>query len=204
MFTGGGSSNASYTVKQQQARSLIALEGDTDRNRFVVSSLDLRGDNEVTVLEFNEDMNELMPTAAFAHANEVWHCVSCPAPENAELIATTFSTGSECAPRCGEWRGVCGLAKRRGTRAPASGLVQVRACLCVSTSGCMERRPPDQIITLTKRRLARYARRGRRRRQRPHGASAGRARRSAGRWDPHHAHSLGVYNELILTSTRAP
>ena len=94
MFTGGGSSNCcSYTVKQQQARSLSALEGDTDRNRFVVSSLDLRGDNEVTVLEFNEDMNELTPTAAFAHAKEVWHCVSCPAPEHAELIATTFSTG---------------------------------------------------------------------------------------------------------------
>lgn len=46
MFTGASGSAASYNVKDQ-ARSLTALEGDTDRNRFVVGSLDLRGDNEV-------------------------------------------------------------------------------------------------------------------------------------------------------------
>ena len=45
MFGAGGNAT-SYNVKDQ-ARSLTALEGDTDRNKFVVGSLDLRGDNEV-------------------------------------------------------------------------------------------------------------------------------------------------------------
>ena len=38
---GPTSATASYQIKQQQARCLVALEGDTDRNRFVVGSLDL-------------------------------------------------------------------------------------------------------------------------------------------------------------------
>ena len=50
MFLSQGT--CAYQMKQQ-ARCLIALEGDTDRNRFVLGSLELKGDNELHVLDFN-------------------------------------------------------------------------------------------------------------------------------------------------------
>ena len=200
MFTGGASSTATFTVKQQQARSLIALEGDTDRNRFVVSSLDLRGDNEVSVLEFNEDTNELSCQSVFAHPQEVWHSVSCPAPEHAELICTTFSTGSEMRSKV--WRmdtASAGASADGGAAAPLQELVQLgegvplREHLGVVWNAVL----PEQIITLTKQRLALATL--------THGARASTAAETAtaappidgaafscARWDPHHAHSLGV------------
>ena len=88
-----------YEIKQAQARCLVAVEGDTDRNRFVIGSLDLRGGNELYVLEFNEDTNEVACQSAFAHEGEIWHCATCPAPEHAELACTTASTGSEMRAR---------------------------------------------------------------------------------------------------------
>ena len=39
---GNAQSNSFYQMRFQ-ARSLVALEGDTDRNRFVLGSLDLKG-----------------------------------------------------------------------------------------------------------------------------------------------------------------
>ena len=57
MFEFDGS--ASYVLKRQ-ARALTALEGDTDRNRFLVASLELRDANELQVLDFNEDTNEVV------------------------------------------------------------------------------------------------------------------------------------------------
>ena len=48
---------ASYQFKKQ-TRCLTALEGDTDHNRFVLASLELREPNELHVLDFNEDTNE--------------------------------------------------------------------------------------------------------------------------------------------------
>lgn len=101
-------SNASYQLKHQ-ARCIAALEGDTDRNTFLLASLVLRGDNEVHVLEFNEDTNELWCQRVYAHPHEVWSCSSCPAPEHLELLITTHSTGTE--QQTSLWR-MDGLAER--------------------------------------------------------------------------------------------
>ena len=96
MFT--SQATCAYQMKQQ-ARCLTALEGDPDRNRFLVASLELKGDNELHVLEFNEDTNEVGCLKAFAHTQEVWSLASCPAPEHAELVCTTYSTGTEMQRR---------------------------------------------------------------------------------------------------------
>ena len=92
MFEFDGS--ASYLLKRQ-ARALAALEGDTDRNRFLVASLELRDANELQVLDFNEDTNEVVCMRAFTHPHETWHMASCPAPEHVELVTTVYSTGTE-------------------------------------------------------------------------------------------------------------
>lgn len=92
MFEFDGS--ASYVLKRQ-ARALSALEGDTDRNRFLVASLELRDANELQVLDFNEDTNEVVCMRAYTHPHETWHMASCPAPEHVELVTTVYSTGTE-------------------------------------------------------------------------------------------------------------
>ena len=92
MFEFDGS--ASYLLKRQ-ARALNALEGDTDRNRFLVASLELRDANELQVLDFNEDTNEVVCMRAYTHPHETWHMASCPAPEHVELVTTVYSTGTE-------------------------------------------------------------------------------------------------------------
>ena len=87
------------------------MDGDTDRNCFVVGSLDLRGDNELHVLEFNEDTNEVWCQNVFAHPHEIWHAASCPAPEHAELVVTTSSSGGELRAK---------LHRMEGVEAPAA------------------------------------------------------------------------------------
>lgn len=205
MFTSSGT--ATYQVRQQQARCLVALEGDTDRNRFVVGSLDLRGDNELHVLEFNEDTNDVCCQNIFAHPHEVWSCATCPAPEHAELVCTTFSTGSELRSTLWRMEGVSEAApvgeSTVAGAVPAAAPLQellhlgdatpLREHVGVIWNAVL----PEQIVTLTRRRLALSTL--------THGARASTAAESAsapppidgtsfscGRWDPHHAHSLGV------------
>ena len=203
MFLSQGT--CAYQMKQQ-ARCLIALEGDTDRNRFVLGSLELKGDNELHVLEFNEDTNEVSCQKAFAHANEIWSCASCPAPEHSELVFTTFSTGAELHTKLWRMEGVADAAPaepsgHQAALAPAplqellqlGGGVRLGEHLGVIWNAVL----PEQIVELTRTRLSLATL--------THGAVASTAAESAsapspmegssfscGRWDPHHAHSLGV------------
>ena len=203
MFSATSSATASYLIKHQQARCLVAVEGDTDRNRFVIGSLDLRGDNELHVLEFNEDTNEIVCQNVFAHPNEVWHCVTCPAPEHSELIFTTASTGSELQVKLWRMEGLADVSLTDANATPAAQPLQevlqlgqpvpLREHLGVLWNAVL----PEQVVSLTTKRLSLASL--------AHGARASTASESAsapppiedsafscGRWDPHHAHSLGV------------
>ena len=206
MFGAASGAQASYQVRDQ-ARSLTALEGDTDRNRFVAGSFDLRGNNELHVLEFNEDTNEVWCQNVFSHPQELWHCVTCPAPEHTELICTTFSTGGEMRVKLSRMAGVADapavLEASGPPSAPAAAPLQevlqvgtgvpLRQHLGVIWNAVL----PEQIIALTKQRLSLHTL--------THGARSSTAAESSstpppregsafscGRWDPHHAHSLGV------------
>ena len=223
MFAGGTSSaTASYQMKQQQARCLVALEGDTDTNRFVVGSLQMSGDNELHVLEFNEDTNEVYCQNVYAHPQEIWHCVTCPAPEHAERIFTTSSTGTQLEAKL--WR-MDGLAESSPAEASGTGgppapppaaplqelltlgeRTKLREHLGVLWNAVL----PEQVAALTQNRLSIASL--------AHGARASTATESAsaaspidgapfccGRWDPHHAHSLGVGcgGSLVSIDTRS-
>ena len=207
MFGGDGSSV--YQLKQQ-ARCLAALEGDTDHNKFLVATLELRAPNELHVLDFNEDTNEVRCERVYAHPHEAWCLASCPAPEHSELAMSVYSTGSEL--RTALWR-MEGLAEAGGVEdgaaqpagaPPAAGqltellqlgapapLGEVRGLLWNAVL-------PEQAATLQRSRLTLW--------QLSHGGAASSAAEGAsapppgddgatfgcGRWDPHHAHSLGV------------
>ena len=118
MFGGGGASTASYDTNKQ-ARCLVALEGDTDRNRFVLGSVEYKDPNEVHVLDFNEDTNEVGCQRVFTHPNEIWHLATCPAPEHSELLFTTSVSNNEVTAKLWHMEGVADASAEASMGAPA-------------------------------------------------------------------------------------
>mmetsp|Transcript_9842 Transcript_9842/g.24720 ORF Transcript_9842/g.24720 Transcript_9842/m.24720 type:complete len:407 (-) Transcript_9842:235-1455(-) len=81
-----------YEVKAQ-ARCLAAVEGDADRSRFIVGTLNLRASNELHIVEFSEDTNELAAVAIYATPHEVWHLAACPTPSHASKLLIVLNDG---------------------------------------------------------------------------------------------------------------
>ena len=135
MFGGDGSSV--YQLKQP-ARCLAALEGDTDHNKFLVATLELRAPNELHVLDFNEDTNEVRCERVYAHPHEAWCLASCPAPEHSELVMSVYSTGSEL--RTALWR-MEGLAEAGGDEDGAAQPAGAPPPPASSPSCCSSARP---------------------------------------------------------------
>lgn len=196
---------AAYQLKQQ-ARCIVALEGETDHNKFVLSTLELKGENELHVIDFNEDTNEVSCTHVFSHPHEVWACASCPAPEHADLCFTTFSTGNEMHTALWRLPGVMDAGAATGaasggapTAEPLHELLRLGEPTALGKSrGVMWNAVlPEQVGELKATRLTIYQLglsqaacsaipAG------SCGAMVEGAEFACGRWDPHHAHSIGV------------
>lgn len=213
---------ASYQLKQQ-ARCITAVEGDTDHNKFVVCSLELREENELHVLEFNEDTNEVWCQRVYSHPNEVWECAACPAPEHAELFFTTHASGSQLKTTLWRLEGLDEPAPSAAFGGEGGGAPSAPPAVPLTevlelplTCGLGESRGvlwnavlPEMVALLHARSLQLYTL--------AHGVStssatdgpqappaAADATFGCGRWDPHHAHSLGVSCErdLLIYDTR--
>lgn len=212
------SSAASYDLKKQ-ARCIVALEGDTDNNTFLLASLALHGGNEVHVLEFNEDTNEVWCPLVYSHPHEVWACGSCPAAEHSELLLTTHSDGSQ--QRTTLWR-MDGLADRElAPELPQRGAPQPRPMLELCQLGSAAELGdcravlwnsvlPEQVASINRASVTVW--------QLSHAAAASSAAEAGsastpvegatygcGRWDPHHAHALGLgcERDLFTLDTRS-
>ena len=182
------------------------MEGDTDHNTFVVGTLELRGENELHAISFNEDTNEVWCQRVYSHPHEVWACATCPEPENQELVMTTYSTGAE--QRTSLWR-MDGLAERAPTpdasqslppgAEPMTELLQLGGAAPIGDSRglCWNPVLPEQVATLRRHSAELW--------HLSHGVSTSSAAEAGcappprdgdtfgcGRWDPHHAHSLGL------------
>eukprot|EP00741_Cyanophora_paradoxa_P006687 tig00001030_g6468.t1 len=101
MATAAGAPQASglYHLKFQ-SRCISAVVGDTDNNKFLVGTLNLREENEVHLLQFNEDVNEVRCERVYSHQHEIWDIAPCPS--DAGLFFTCYNTGSET--KAGLWK----------------------------------------------------------------------------------------------------
>lgn len=211
------SGTVAYDLKKQ-ARCIVALEGDTDNNSFLLASLSLHGDNEVHVLEFNEDTNEVWCPLVYSHPHEVWSCTSCPAAEHTELLFTTHSNGSE--QRTHLWR-MDGLAEREAALEapqrttpkprPMTELLQLGDRMDLNDScGVLWNAVLPETVASVHRKTVKLWRLS-------HATAASSAAEAGsastpgesatfgcGRWDPHHAHSLGLgcQTDLFTLDTR--
>lgn len=201
-------SNTSYQLKDH-ARCLAALEGDTDRNTFILATFALRGNNEVHVLEFNEDTNEVCCQGVYAHPYEVWGLSSCPTPEHQELVVMTHSSGTEQCTSLWRMNGIGGRGPGAGGRGPLEetpqpGHFPKPMSELLQLGGPMPPRDHCGILwnSVLSEQLATVQRSQARFWQLSHGRSASSAAEisamacpadegfSCGCWDPHHAHSL--------------
>eukprot|EP01041_Mallomonas_annulata_P000521 gene521-997_t len=83
MFT---SSSCVFSVNYQ-ARSICAQRACKDRHRFIVGTCSVREKNELTVLEYDEDTNQMDAAAIYHHPHQIW--VTEPSPQDLGLVITS-------------------------------------------------------------------------------------------------------------------
>jgi hypothetical protein len=70
------------------ARSISAVLGDAEHHRFIVGTHHISEQNEIHVIEFDEESNDVVCLGVFTHAPEI-HTISTH-PTNPDLFATVY------------------------------------------------------------------------------------------------------------------
>lgn len=87
---GLGGSAPMYGLKLP-ARSLCAVGRGPSKHVFLVGTCSAKEENELQVLEFDEEENEIKATAIYTHAPEIWQVSACP--QDASICATAYTLG---------------------------------------------------------------------------------------------------------------
>jgi len=69
---------------------MAAVRGDTKNNRFLVGTSSLNANNEVHLIEYHEDENDVFCCEVFPHQHEVWSIN--PHPTKAKYFFTIYNT----------------------------------------------------------------------------------------------------------------
>jgi WD40 repeat protein len=86
------SQSAIYGQSLNKARCLTSVLGDTEHDRFLVGTLSLHSDNELHLIEYKEELNDIERVGAvFSHPHEIWNISPCPSRAN--LFWTVYYTG---------------------------------------------------------------------------------------------------------------
>ena len=70
-----------------QSRCVTAVSGSKERHRFLVGTCSAKEDNEVHLLDFDEDRNEVNCVAVLPHVDEVWALATHPSDPSLFLSA---------------------------------------------------------------------------------------------------------------------
>eukprot|EP00842_Homolaphlyctis_polyrhiza_P005026 jgi/Hompol1/5524/HPOL_001290-RA len=74
-----------FVLGLRSGRVLASQLGETERNRWIVGSTGIHKDNEITLIDYDEDHDEMSSTS-FAHPNEVIGIA--PSPTDPKLFFT--------------------------------------------------------------------------------------------------------------------
>mmetsp|Transcript_24846 Transcript_24846/g.42058 ORF Transcript_24846/g.42058 Transcript_24846/m.42058 type:complete len:415 (-) Transcript_24846:93-1337(-) len=70
-----------------QARAICTQKARSDKHRFLVGTCSTKEVNELSVLEFDEDSNQLDAAGVYRHPNQIWAIE--PSPSQSELVITS-------------------------------------------------------------------------------------------------------------------
>jgi EARP and GARP complex-interacting protein 1 len=91
------SNNAATYSLRSQAKCLVPHAADQDRHGFLVGTANLRGPNEIRILRYYEDEDELDCAAVYIHENEIAGMSGCAHDAAVVLTTSTNSEGLPCA-----------------------------------------------------------------------------------------------------------
>ncbi|KAG2377535.1 hypothetical protein C9374_009051 [Naegleria lovaniensis] len=83
-------SSAVYGQRLNKSRCMAPVKGDTRNNRFLVGTCSLNSNNEVHLIEFNEDENDIYCRQVYSHLNEIWSI--SPHPSKPKYFFTIYNT----------------------------------------------------------------------------------------------------------------
>ena len=72
------------------ARCLTSQKGSKERHRFIVGTCGLHESNEISVLEYDENSNQIEANAIYNHPDQVWSLES--SPTDTDLIITSHQS----------------------------------------------------------------------------------------------------------------
>jgi hypothetical protein len=70
-----------------QARALTPQKSSKERHRFLVGTCSLHDSNELSVLEYHENTNQIEATAIYNHPDQIWAIE--PSPTDSDLLITS-------------------------------------------------------------------------------------------------------------------
>ncbi|KAI8097915.1 WD40-repeat-containing domain protein [Gilbertella persicaria] len=94
--------NSSVFGLGHQARCLTAVTHSTEQSKFLAGTVGAK-DNVVCLLEYDDD-NTTINSTMFAHPEEVWDIVSCPADENLLFTSHSPVSGNPSEKKATLWR----------------------------------------------------------------------------------------------------
>ncbi|KAF0983576.1 hypothetical protein FDP41_010641 [Naegleria fowleri] len=83
-------SSAVYGQRLNKSRCMAPVKGDTQNNRFLVGTCSLNSNNEVHLIEFNEEENDIYCRQVYSHLNEIWSI--SPHPSKPKYFFTIYNT----------------------------------------------------------------------------------------------------------------
>jgi WD40 repeat protein len=84
--------SAVYGQRLNKSRCLTSVLGDAKHHRFFVGTLSLHSsENEVHLIQYSEDQDDVYNVATFRHPHEIWSI--SPHPSRPELFFTVYNTG---------------------------------------------------------------------------------------------------------------
>lgn len=87
-------SSAIYGLKHP-CRALCAHMTKTESHHFIVGTSSVREQNEIHIVEFDEEDNQIKKKAVFDYDSEVLSLVSCPFDENSLFVTTLKPSGED-------------------------------------------------------------------------------------------------------------
>ncbi|KXZ43814.1 hypothetical protein GPECTOR_80g174 [Gonium pectorale] len=110
-----GEASTTYQLKYQ-ARVLVALPCDTISSKWLVGTTALREENEIRLLQYDADNEQLACRRAWAHPAEMWDIAPCPTRD--DLFITVWAKGGNSTASL--WRAPAGSGEGEPSGRPAA------------------------------------------------------------------------------------
>eukprot|EP00596_Hydrurales_sp_CCMP1899_P008886 CAMPEP_0119034144 /NCGR_PEP_ID=MMETSP1177-20130426/1171_1 /TAXON_ID=2985 /ORGANISM="Ochromonas sp, Strain CCMP1899" /LENGTH=344 /DNA_ID=CAMNT_0006991389 /DNA_START=99 /DNA_END=1130 /DNA_ORIENTATION=+ len=86
------SSQSCVFAVNHHARALAPQKASKERHRFVVGTCSLHESNELSVLEYHENSNQIEASAIYNHPDQIWAVE--PSPNESDLVITSSQSSS--------------------------------------------------------------------------------------------------------------